>query len=78
VPLPSAAEDHQTKNALALVQGNAALMVPEQELKEKLVPEITNLMQYESNRLVMVQNLNRFKHPDATEKIVHEIVNMIK
>ncbi len=78
VPLPSAAEDHQTKNAQALVQGNAALMVPEQELKEKLVPEITNLMEYESNRLVMVQNLNRFKHPDATEKIVHEIVNMIK
>jgi len=78
VPLPSAAEDHQTKNALALVQGKAALMVPEHALKEKLLPEITKLMDYKSNRLVMVQNLKRFKHPDATENIVHEIMDMIK
>ncbi len=78
IPLPSAAEDHQTKNAMALVEGKAALMVPENELKEKLVPEIKKLMEYDSNRLVMVQNLKRFKHPGATQKIVDEIIDMIK
>ncbi len=78
VPLPSAAEDHQTKNAMALVKGKAAVMIPENELDEKLPTVISELMEYESNRLVMVQNLKRFKHPEATEKIVDEIMNMIK
>lgn len=77
IPLPSAAEDHQTKNAMALVKGNAAILVKEQEAKEKLIPAINEMLNTESNRLVMVQNLKRFKYPDATEKIVNEIINMM-
>ena len=78
IPLPSAAEDHQTKNAMALVKGHAAILVKESEASEKLIPEIKELMEFESNRLVMVQNLKRFKHPDATENIVNQIMEMIK
>ena len=78
IPLPSAAEDHQTKNAMALVKGHAAILVKESEASEKLIPEIKKLMEFESNRLVMVQNLKRFKHPDATENIVNKIMEMIK
>jgi len=78
IPLPSAAEDHQTKNATALVKGKAALMVKESEAKEKLAPTIKNILENQSARLVMVQNLKRFSHPDATEQIVDEVLKMIK
>ncbi len=78
IPLPSAAEDHQTKNAMALVKGHAAILVKESEASEKLIPAIKELMEFESNRLVMVQNLKRFKHPDATENIVNKIMEMIR
>lgn len=78
IPLPSAAEDHQTKNAMALVKGHAAILVKESEATKKLVPEIKKLMEFESNRLVMVQNLKRFKHPNATETLVNKIMEMIK
>ncbi len=77
IPLPSAAEDHQTKNAMALVKGHAAILVKENEAKEKLVPAINEMLETESNRLVIVQNLKRFKHPDATENIVNEIIKMM-
>jgi UDP-N-acetylglucosamine--N-acetylmuramyl-(pentapeptide) pyrophosphoryl-undecaprenol N-acetylglucosamine transferase len=78
IPLPSAAEDHQTKNAKALVKGHAAILVKENEAKEKLVPAINEMLETESNRLVMIQNLKRFKHPNATETIVDEIIKMMK
>jgi len=77
IPLPSAAEDHQTKNAQELVKGKAAILVKESESKETLAPVINELLEAASNRMVMVQNLKRFKHPDAKEKIVNEIIKMI-
>jgi len=77
IPLPSAAEDHQTKNALALVNGKAAVLVKENEAIDKLPVAIHQMLEADSNRLVLVQNLKRFKHPDATEKIVEEIVKMM-
>ncbi len=78
VPLPSAAEDHQTKNAVSLVKGHAALMVKENELEEKLPPMVAGMMKSKQDRLVMMQNLKRFAHPDATEKIVDEVLKLIK
>ena len=78
VPLPSAAEDHQTKNAMTLVKGHAALMVKESEANEKLAETVLGMMKNNSDRLVMVQNLKRYEHPDATEKIVDEIMKLIE
>lgn len=78
VPLPSAAEDHQTKNAMTLVKGHAALMVKESEANEKLAETALGMMKNNSDRLVMVQNLKRYEHPDATEKIVDEIMKLIE
>jgi len=77
IPLPSAAEDHQTKNAMTLVKGHAALMIEERNLKEELASTINNMMKSEQERLIMVQNLKRFSYPDATEAIVNEILKLI-
>ena len=77
IPLPSAAEDHQTKNALTLTNRKAAVLVKESDANEKLATTINDLMQNRGDRLVMVQNLKRFEHPEATEQIVDEILKMI-
>jgi len=77
IPLPSAAEDHQTKNAETLVKGKAAVMVKENEMDEKLLKTITELIKMKSSRLVLAQNLKRFERPDATERIVEEIIELM-
>lgn len=78
IPLPSAAEDHQTKNAMTLVKGHAALMIEESKLKEELSSTINDMMKSEQERLIMVQNLKRFSYPDATEAIVNEVMKLIE
>jgi UDP-N-acetylglucosamine--N-acetylmuramyl-(pentapeptide) pyrophosphoryl-undecaprenol N-acetylglucosamine transferase len=78
IPLPSAAEDHQTKNAMTLVKGHAALMIEESNLKSEFATTVNNIMNSEQERLIMIQNLKRFSYPDATEAIVDEIMKLIE
>ncbi len=78
IPLPSAAEDHQTKNAMTLVNGHAAVMVKENEASDQLAVTINKLMKSKQDRLIMVQNLKRFEHPRATKQIVDEIFKLIE
>lgn len=78
IPLPSAAEDHQTKNAETLVKGHAGVLVKENEMDEKLLKTITDLIKTKSTRLLLAQNLKRFESPDATERIVDEVITLIK
>lgn len=78
VPLPSAAEDHQTHNAMALVDKNAALIVPEKELDQKLLDAVHLLIKNPDRREEMKVNLHQFEHGNATEKIVDEVIKLIK
>jgi len=77
IPLPSAAEDHQTKNAETLVKGHAAVMIKESETDNKLLKTITDLLKMKSTRLLLAQNLKRFERPDATERIVLEVIKLM-
>lgn len=78
IPLPSAAEDHQTKNAETLAKGKAAVMLKENEMDGKLLKTITDLIKMKSTRLLLAQNLKRFERPDATEKIAEEVIELMK
>ena len=73
VPFPFAAEDHQTKNALTLVEKNAARMVKDSEMKEKFWATLSEICENENLRNEMSQNLKFFAKPKATEEIVDEI-----
>ena len=77
VPLPSAAEDHQTKNALVLVEKNAAKMVKDSEMKEKFWNTLSEICENENLRKEMSTNLEFFAKPKATEEIVEEILKNI-
>ncbi len=70
VPSPFVAEDHQTKNALALVTYNAAVLVKDQELKENLWPELDALIQDDDRQEKLKANILALGKPQATESII--------
>lgn len=78
VPFPFAAEDHQTKNALTLVEKNAAKMVKDSEMKDKFWNTLSEICESENVRNEMSDNLEFFAKPKAAEGIVSEIFKVIK
>ena len=77
VPLPTAAEDHQTKNAMSLVEKDAAMMVKNSETEEKLLPTVFELLKDEEKICKMQENIAKFAKPNAAEDIVNEIDKML-
>jgi UDP-N-acetylglucosamine--N-acetylmuramyl-(pentapeptide) pyrophosphoryl-undecaprenol N-acetylglucosamine transferase len=70
VPSPFVAEDHQTKNALALVTYNAAVLVKDSEIKEKLWPELEILFSDPLKCEKLMTNIKSLGKPEATESII--------
>lgn len=77
VPLPSAAEDHQTHNARALAEKEAAILIPEKEVEEKLADTIIRFMKNKDIGINMRENIKKFSHGNATDKIVEEVIKLI-
>ncbi len=77
IPSPNVAEDHQTKNALAIVNENAALLLKESELNmfQKMVEE---LIANEDLQHTLSRNIKKLALPNATKDIVKEIEKLIK
>ncbi|WP_347156480.1 undecaprenyldiphospho-muramoylpentapeptide beta-N-acetylglucosaminyltransferase [Pontibacter chitinilyticus] len=78
VPSPNVAEDHQTKNAMALVQQHAAVLVRDAEAAEKLVPAVLQLVQDEQELERLSANIRKMARPNAAADIVNELLNLIK
>lgn len=78
VPFPFAAEDHQTKNAMNLVEKNAARMVKDSEMQEKFWNTLSEICENEGVRKEMSDNLKYFAKPNAAKEIVDEIFKEIK
>ena len=77
VPLPTAAEDHQTKNAQQLVDAEAALMVRNAEAEKELVPALLRLKDDLELQTILSKNIGKFARPNAADDIVNEIVKVI-
>ena len=73
VPLPTAAEDHQTKNAKRLVDADAALMVKNDATEKSLLPKVFELLDDEPRQNQLKQNIARFAKPNAADDIVNQI-----
>jgi UDP-N-acetylglucosamine--N-acetylmuramyl-(pentapeptide) pyrophosphoryl-undecaprenol N-acetylglucosamine transferase len=76
VPSPNVAEDHQTKNALALVSENAALMVTDAEAVEKLIDEALALLKNEETKKELILNIGKMAMPNADEVIAKEVLEI--
>jgi len=73
VPSPNVAEDHQTKNAMALVEKDAAVLVKDVEAKEKMVDQVLALIEDEQKRASLKKNIELMGKPNATASIVDEL-----
>ena len=77
VPYPFSAEDHQTANAMALVNKKAGLIVRDAEVKEKLIPELLHLINDEGLMRELENNISRLSNTNADEMIAKEILKQI-
>lgn len=73
VPSPNVAEDHQTKNALALVNEKAAFMVKDHELHSRLWEVLHELLKSTELREKLSSHIRQLARPNATQLIVNEL-----
>jgi UDP-N-acetylglucosamine--N-acetylmuramyl-(pentapeptide) pyrophosphoryl-undecaprenol N-acetylglucosamine transferase len=78
VPSPNVAEDHQTKNALALVHDNAALFVADRDAEEKLVDRVLELLKDKDKQVTLSKNIGALAQPNADKDIAQEVIKLIK
>jgi len=76
IPSPNVAEDHQTKNAKALVANDAAQLVPDKNAKEVLTTEVLNLATDMVIREKLGGNIKKLGKPYAAENIAKEIIKL--
>lgn len=77
VPSPNVAEDHQTKNAMALVEKEAAILIKDNEARKKLVDEALRLLYDQQLSDKLAANIKTLGKPNASEEIVDEIEKLI-
>jgi UDP-N-acetylglucosamine--N-acetylmuramyl-(pentapeptide) pyrophosphoryl-undecaprenol N-acetylglucosamine transferase len=76
IPSPNVTDDHQTKNAKALSEVNAAILLRNSEAEEKLFGEITNLIKDKSLQQSLSGNIRKLAVVDAAEKIAEEALKL--
>lgn len=77
IPSPNVAEDHQTKNALDLVNRDAALMLKDEEAIENLEGRVLELLDRENERTALSKNIRQLAKSRAAESIANEIMKLV-
>lgn len=78
VPSPNVAEDHQTKNAMALVRKDAALLVPDSEAVTALFPVVEQLLADPARMQRMAANIKALGIADSADRIVDELLAVVQ
>ncbi len=78
IPSPNVAEDHQTHNAMALANQNAAICLPDKEAEEKLAPLAINLLLDDERKSSIAENSKKMAQNDSALRIANEIVKLCK
>ncbi len=78
IPSPNVSEDHQTKNAMALVNKDAALLISDKDAPEKLSDVIKNTINNTDLLNKLETNISQLAKLDATDKIYEQVKNVAK
>lgn len=78
VPSPNVAEDHQTKNAMALVRKDAALLVPDSQAVTALFPVVDQLLADPARMQRMAANIKALGIADSADRIVDELLAVVQ
>lgn len=77
VPSPNVAEDHQTKNALALVEKGAARLVRDAEAGEKMLQDALLILESEALAFSLSESIRQMGRPNAAEAIAREAIKLV-
>ncbi|HKL72387.1 MAG TPA: glycosyltransferase, partial [Marinilabiliaceae bacterium] len=77
VPSPNVSEDHQTKNAKALVDVDAAILVKDEMALDQLLPEALALINDNTKMISLQKNIRQFARPNADKEIAREVIKII-
>jgi len=77
VPSPNVAEDHQTRNARALADRDAAWMVPDRDAPEKLVDTMLQLIKDKEQQKKLSEQIKILGISDASERIANEVFKLV-
>lgn len=78
VPSPNVAEDHQTKNAMALVKNNATILITDEEAVDMLVAKALETVYDDKKLKSLSDNISKLAQKDSANRIVDEMVKVIK
>lgn len=78
MPSPNVAEDHQTKNAMALADRGAALVVPDREAVARVFSEAGRLLADDAVRSEMEKNIRALAVADSADRVADEILKVVK
>ena len=78
VPSPNVSEDHQTKNAMALVRKEAVLLVKDLEAKQLLGDVVSDLMKNDDQRAALSKAIGMMAQGRAAERIVDEVMKLVQ
>lgn len=78
VPSPNVAEDHQTKNASALVNKKAAVLIVDRHAEAELIDQTIKLLRDEVFCASLIKNISALGLPNADEQIAREVINIAK
>jgi UDP-N-acetylglucosamine--N-acetylmuramyl-(pentapeptide) pyrophosphoryl-undecaprenol N-acetylglucosamine transferase len=77
IPSPNVAEDHQTKNAKSLSTRSAAVLIPDSEAREKMIPAALELLNDEQRMKELSENISKLAIRDAADRIAREVTGII-
>jgi UDP-N-acetylglucosamine--N-acetylmuramyl-(pentapeptide) pyrophosphoryl-undecaprenol N-acetylglucosamine transferase len=78
IPSPNVAEDHQTKNARAISDKNAAILIRESDLDDQFEVEFDALMSSVEKRLELSKNIKQLALVNATKDIADQVEKLLK
>jgi len=77
IPSPNVAEDHQTKNALALANEEAAILIREKDLDADFETKFSEVFKSKERQELLQSNIKKLAMPNATIEIVNEIEKLL-
>lgn len=78
IPSPNVAEDHQTKNAKAIADKNAAILIRERDLDSEFKNQFSDLIENDEKRKELSENIEALALVNATNDIVDEVEKLLK
>ena len=76
VPSPNVAEDHQTKNAMALVNQNAAILIKDTQARTELMNTANNMLSDTEKQNSLIQQIKTLAKPNAATDIAKEVIKL--